>query len=289
MPLHFLKIIFALLSFVSLLSCGSGNALNSPAGPVKADVKIIAHRGAPAFAPENTLPAIQKAMEIGVHMIEIDLHQTKDNHIVLMHGEDVRETTDGRGEIRNMTLDEIRQLDAGSWFSEEYAGTRVPTLEEVFSIMDDTTKLMLEIKRGSPYYPGMEQRLIDLVYEHDFQDRVLVKSLEDHPVEYFGEYAPEIPAGKMFAFRIPFLRIIIDRGINTGSVFDYDAHFLHSHRYATSRRFVRRAHEEGFKVFVYDVHTADKMRYYIEMGVDAIETDYPHVLREVLYGSESPE
>jgi glycerophosphoryl diester phosphodiesterase len=270
-------------------SCGSGAANIYALGEVQRSVKIIAHRGAPTFAPENTLPAIKKAVEIGVHMIEIDLHQTKDNHIVVIHDENVRKTTDGRGYVRDMTLDEIKQLDAGRWFSEEYAGTRVPTLEEVFTVMDDTTKLLLEIKKGSPYYPGMEQRVIDLVYKHNFQDRVLMKSFDDGPLEYFRRYAPEIPAGKSFAYRIPFLRLIIERGLNTGSVFNYDADFLHSHRIATSRRFVPKANENGFGVYVWDVHTEKRMRKYIGMGVDAIETDYPHVLRRIIINAESAE
>lgn len=270
--------------FLLVMSCGHGSAPIHKNDRENSHVRIIAHRGAPTFAPENTLPAIQKAMEIGVHMIEIDLHQTKDNHIVILHDENVRKTTDGRGYVRDMTLAEIKELDAGSWFSDEFSGTRVPTLEEVFAIMDDTTRLLLEIKKGSPYYPDMEQRVIDLVYKYDFQDRVLMKSFDDGPVEYFRTHASEIPAGKSFAYRIPFLRLIIERGINTGSVFEYDVHFLHSHRFATSRRFVRRAHEEGYDVYVWDVHTEKKMRHYIGMGVNAIETDYPHILREILFG-----
>ncbi len=280
----YFTLLSGLLSITIFLSCSNSKLVNSSNERYLTHVKIIAHRGAPTLAPENTLPAIRKAVGIGVHMIEIYLHQTKDNQIVVLHDENVRKTTNGRGYVRDMTLEEIRQLDAGSWFSEEFAGTGVPTLEEVFSVMDDTTKLLLEIKKESPYYPGIEQRVIDLVYGHNFQDRVLMKSFEDGAVEYFRKHAPDIPAGKSFAFRIPFLRLIIERGLNTGSVFEYDVNFLHSHRFATSRRFVRKAHEEGFKVFVWDVHTPEKMRHYIEMGVDAIETDYPQVLRDILHG-----
>ena len=91
-------------------------------------VQIIAHRGAPTFAPENTLPAIRKALEIGVDMIEIDVHQTKDGVLVLMHDEKVDKTTDGRGYIKDMTFDEIRLLDAGSWFDPVFTGTKVPAM-----------------------------------------------------------------------------------------------------------------------------------------------------------------
>lgn len=285
MPVKYITIATALLSVITFLTCRYSNVMYSKERGL-GDVVIIAHRGAPTFAPENTLPAIRKALEIGVHMIELDIHQTIDHHLVVLHDENVRKTTDGKGYVRDMTLEEIKQLDAGSWFSDEFTGTTIPTLEEVFSIMDDTTKLLLEIKKGSPYYPGIEQRVIDLLNEHNFRDRVLMKSFEDGAVKYLGKHAPDIPAGKSFAFRIPFLRLIIERGLNTGSVFNYDVHFLHSHRFATSRRFVRKAHEKDFEVYVWDVHTPKKMRHYIEMGVDAIETDYPHVLREILENSE---
>ena len=268
--------------FLIATSCGHTGDAYRAEPEARRQVQIIAHRGAPTFAPENTLPAIRKAVEIGVHMIEIDVHQTLDGHIVLIHDENIRKTTDGRGQVREMTLEEIKQLDAGSWFSDEFSGIPVPTLEEVFSVMDDTTKLLIEIKKGSPYYPGIEQRVIDIVDENNFRDRVLVKSFEDGVVEYFREHAPDIPAGKSFAYRIPFLRLIIERGLNTGSVFEYDAHFLHSHRYTTSRSFVEKAHEKGYEIFVWDVHTPERMRKYIDMGVDAIETDYPQVLRDIL-------
>jgi glycerophosphoryl diester phosphodiesterase len=268
--------------FLITPSCGHTGDVSLAERETRGEVQIIAHRGAPTFAPENTLPAIRKAVEIGVHMIEIDIHQTLDGHIVLIHDEDVRKTTDGRGHVREKTLEEIKQLDAGSWFSDEFSGTPVPTLEEVFSVMDDTTRLLIEIKKGSPYYPDIERRVIELVDAHHFRDRVLVKSFEDGVIEFFRKHAPEIPVGKSFAYRIPFLRLIIERGLNTGSVFNYEVDFLHSHRYTTSRGFVEKAHEKGYEIFVWDVHTPERMRKYIDMGVDAIETDYPHVLRDIL-------
>jgi glycerophosphoryl diester phosphodiesterase len=256
--------------------------LSSPDPGTGHRVKIIAHRGAPKMAPENTLPAIRKALEIGVDMIEIDIHQTEDLHLVVIHDEKVDNTTDGQGYIRDMTLEEIKTLDAGNWFDVEFAQTRIPTLEEVIHIMDDTTRLLLEIKKGSPYYPGIEARVLEIVDAFGFRDRILIKSFEKHVVEYFRTHAPDIPAGKSFAYNIPFLGLIVDRGLRTGSVYSYDADFLHPHRLTASQRLIRKGKEHGFKVFVWDVHTENRMRKFIERGVDAIETDYPDILKKIL-------
>lgn len=245
-------------------------------------VRIIAHRGAPTFAPENTLPAIRKALEIGVDMIEIDVHQTKDGVLVIMHDEKVNKTTDGSGYIKDMTFDEIRSLDAGSWFDPVFTGTKVPALDEVFEIMDETTKLLIEIKRGSPYYPGIEDRILGTISMYEFEERVEIKSFERPVVEHIRGRAPHIPIGKSVVFRIPFFRIIIDRGVRWGSVYTYEVDFLHSHWLTTTQALVRRARDEGFGLYAWDVNTEGRMRRLINMGVDAIETDYPHVLKEIL-------
>lgn len=252
--------VFVVILWVLSSFCSFCTRSYSPEIKGHKSVAIIAHRAPPTFAPENTLLAMQKAKEIGVHMIEIDLHQTKDKRIVVLPGETVHKTTDGRGRVRDMTLEQIRRLDAGSWFSGDFTGTLIATLEEVFEIMDDTTELLLEIKKGSPYYPDIEQHLIDLIYEYNFQDRVPVKSFGDGVLRYFREHAPEIPIGKSFAYRIPLFRIIIERGIKFGSVCNYDVDFLHSHRLATTHRFVRKAREKGFQVYVWDVHSERGMK-----------------------------
>lgn len=101
------------------------------------DVLTIAHRGAEKFAPENTLPGIEKAIELGYDYVELDIRYTSDRVPVLMHDADVERTTDGTGLVGDMSFDEIRKLDAGSWFSAEFAGTKVPLLEEALALMQD--------------------------------------------------------------------------------------------------------------------------------------------------------
>lgn len=277
---------FPFLLFLLLLSLSTGcyylSASHFSDPQTVQRVQIIAHRGAPTFAPENTLPAIRKALEIGVDMIEIDVHQTKDYVLVVIHDESVDKTTQGNGYVKDMTLEEIRALDAGAWFDPSFIGTKVPTLEEVFRIMDDRTKLLIEIKKGSPYYPGIEDQVLQVIAMHEFEERVEIKSFERSVVEYIRKRAPNIPIGKSVSFRMPLFWIIIDRGLRWGSVYDYEVDVLHTHWFTTTPGLVRRAHDQGFEVYAWDVNTEGKMRRLINMGVDAIETDYPHVLKEIL-------
>src|SRR5437762_305021 len=115
-------------------------------------VTVAGHRGVARFAPENTLVSCRQAVEGGVRVLEIDLCLTKDNVLVLMHDPTVDRTTNGQGAVVDLTLDEIRKLDAGSWKDKKYAGERVPTLEEICDACRGKATLMLDLK-----CPGLGQ------------------------------------------------------------------------------------------------------------------------------------
>jgi glycerophosphoryl diester phosphodiesterase len=121
---------------------------------------VIAHRGASLEAPENTLPAFERAIGLGADLIEVDVRQTSDGHIVAIHDETVDRTTDGSGAVRTMTLQQVRQLDAGRWRGAEFAGMSIPTLAEVLDVTAERVKLALEIKAGSPRSPGLEAAIV---------------------------------------------------------------------------------------------------------------------------------
>jgi glycerophosphoryl diester phosphodiesterase len=123
-----------------LLVAGCDNTPQLERSPIETrrpnlDILTVAHRGAEKFAPENTLPGIEKAIEFGFDYVELDVRYTSDRVPVLMHDAVVDRTTDGTGSLSELSFDEVRQLDAGSWFGKEYAGTRVPLLEEALAIM----------------------------------------------------------------------------------------------------------------------------------------------------------
>ncbi|MGM0123528.1 glycerophosphoryl diester phosphodiesterase [Enterococcus sp. AZ194] len=127
---------------------------------------IMAHRGSSGTRPENTLPAFSEAVRAEADGIELDVHLTKDGALVVMHDEEVNRTTDGKGAIREMTLAEIKQLNAGSWFSKEYAAAKVPTLKEVLNLLVQKNFrgfLNIEIKTDKCPYPGIEEKVSKLM------------------------------------------------------------------------------------------------------------------------------
>jgi glycerophosphoryl diester phosphodiesterase len=235
-------------------------------------------------APENTLPAFRRAVELGVEMLEVDVQQTKDGQLVVLHDRTVDRTTDGTGDLRDFTLAELRALDAGSWFGDAFRGERVPTLAEVVSILDDKTSLLFEIKYGSPHHEGIEARLIEFIRQHRLERRVLIKSFDSAALGRVRALAPQIPLGASLILRIPFLRLIVHRGVRFGNLLAEDVDFLHVHRIGLTQTLVRDAHAAGLKVMVWDVHDEEGMREFIAMGVDAIETDESALLKQIRPG-----
>lgn len=133
--------------------------------------RVIAHRGWSDAAPENTFAAFDKALSIGVNSIETDLRRTRDGEIVLMHDADVDRTTSGHGPLAQLSLAEVQALDAGSWFSEEFAGERVPTLRGLFERYGTRIDCDLEIKDR-----GLEAKALRLIAGYDLADHVLISS-----------------------------------------------------------------------------------------------------------------
>jgi len=244
-------------------------------------VAVIAHRGLPTRAPDNTLAAFRKALELGVDMLEVDVQLTKDGHLVVLHDTSVNRTTDGRGALRDFTLEELKSLDAGNWFAEEFRNEHIPTLDEVVDILDAGTTLLLEIKYGSPYHMGIEERLIAFIRQHQLEHRVLIKSFDSDVVSRVRRLAPNIPVGISILFRIPFLSLIVHRGIRFGDVLEEDVDFLHVHRIGLTQALIDDAHARGMKVIAWDVNDEKTMRKVIAMGVDAIETDEPELLKKL--------
>ncbi len=158
---------------------------------------VIAHRSGDLIAPGNTMTAIEKSAELGVDMIELDIHITKDGHLVLMHDPSVDRTTDGSGLVAELTLEEFQMLDAGFHFIDlngEYSfrglGVYKPTLEEVFKEYPNLN-YMLEIKHTNPpkLYGDIAFKLWELIQEYDMQNRVLVSSFDQEIIDRFNEYS----------------------------------------------------------------------------------------------------
>ena len=246
-------------------------------------VKIIAHRGASAYAPENTLVAFKKAIDLGATMLELDVHQTNDSHLVVIHDETVDRTTNGEGNIKDLSLAQIKLLDAGSWFSPEYAGEKIPTLGEVFDITPDSISLLIELKEGSIEYPGIEERVVQMIHKRDAQHRVILKSFDDDILKRLRKLAPDVRRLKVFVTQISFLGIIIERGLNFGTVLNDSVQYVQHHWFGLTQSFIDEAHRKGYQVFAWDVNDLDRMKDLVEIGIDGIETDHPDWVKELLH------
>jgi len=156
---------------------------------------VYGHRGAKAYAPMNTLPAFELAAEQGAHGIELDVHRSKDGYPVIVHDFEVDETSDGTGHVTSMTLAELKALDAGRWFGAEFAGVRIPTLDEVFEDVGARLFINVEIKSESLETDGVEEVVAACIRRHNMAARVLVSSFNPHALRRFRALMPEVPLG----------------------------------------------------------------------------------------------
>mgnify|MGYP001583550457 CR=1 FL=1 len=171
---------------------------------------IIAHRGASVIAPENTIAAFKQAIADGADYLEIDVQQTSDSELVIIHDATIDRTTNGKGKVKDFTYEQLRQLDAGSWFERgKFPDERIPRLQDVIDILDTTTKLLLEIKEGSDMYPNIEQRIIDCIMRNHLENRTIIKSFEDDVLNTVRLINPKLPLLKVYVYQIPILHLTI--------------------------------------------------------------------------------
>lgn len=160
---------------------------------------IYAHRGASGSAPENTMAAFRKAVKLGSHGIECDIQMSKDGKLVVCHDELVNRTTDGKGFIKDMAYEEIRKLDAGSWFGKEYQGEHIPLLEELLELVQKSgICLNIELKNGIVQYEGMEDQVVDMVKSYGLLDKTIFSSFNHYSLFDIKEKYPEAYTGALY-------------------------------------------------------------------------------------------
>ncbi len=246
----------------------------------------IAHRGASVAAPPNTLAAFEKAAELGAHGVELDIHLSADSVPVVIHDFTVDATTDGTGRVAEMTLAQLKQLDAGSWFDPAFAGERIPTLEEVLEAVGSRLLLNIELKDFSLCNKRLERVVIGLIEQHSsscgqpLEDRVLLSSFNPFSLRRAKKIAPHIQAGLLYSPNLP----LPLRRAWLAFLFPHEAR--HPEHTMVDADYMAWARRRGYRVNTWTVDDADEMRRLISLGVDGIITNVPGVLRSVL---ESPE
>ncbi|WP_151736430.1 glycerophosphodiester phosphodiesterase ['Paenibacillus yunnanensis' Narsing Rao et al. 2020] len=248
-------------------------------------VYTIAHRGASGYAPENTMPAFELALGMKADSVELDIHLTKDGIPVVIHDDTVNRTTNGKGYVKNMTLQQIEQLDAGSWFNEaypmfareSYAGVRIPTLEQVFETFGKELHYVLEIKAPKPDR-NIESIINDLIIEYDLEDEVAIHSFSASSLRKFHKLNPDIPLYQLIwydytAARVSdsFLADVKTYAVGIGPNFQ-----------SISATYVAQVRKAGLKVIPYTVNYQVNMDKAYLWGVDGVYTNYPDRFLEVI-------
>ncbi|MGW5781801.1 glycerophosphodiester phosphodiesterase [Streptomyces sp. NPDC003863] len=232
-----------------------------------APLTVIAHRGAPSAAPENTLVSDEVARRGGAVWIENDVQPSKDGVPYILHDTTVDRTTDGTGAIRSLTSAQLDALDAGSWFAPAYAGTRVPTLAaQLADLRERGGKLLLEIK--GRHTRAEVARIVRDVRDQDMTDRVFVQSFDVPSLRYAHELAPELPLG--------LLRSTLDADpVAVAKDLDLAAYNVADTALATRPQAVGDLHAAGVAVNVWTVDTPARWKALDALGVDGVITNRP--------------
>nr|WP_297938048.1 glycerophosphodiester phosphodiesterase [uncultured Lachnoclostridium sp.] len=236
-------------------------------------VKITAHRGFSSKAPENTMPAFQAAIDSLADYVEFDVQQTRDGEIIILHDSNLSRTCGKNKFIWNVDFDEVRGFDAGGWFSEEYAGTQIPTLEEAIALCKGKTLMNIEIKSNS-HFKDLEEKVVSLIQKYGVQKQCVVQSTE---------YATLTKVKKL------------DSSITTGLILmgaygefeeSSSIDFFSIRSTFVNKNMVESAHKNGKAVYAWTVNTKNEIRRMKILKVDNIITDRPILARELLYQDE---
>nr|WP_320000332.1 glycerophosphodiester phosphodiesterase family protein [uncultured Draconibacterium sp.] len=239
-------------------------------------IVIIGHRGAAALAPENTLASIQKAIDVGVDIVEIDVQRTSDNVIIVLHDKSIDRTTNGSGKTIDLTYEQIlsknivdKEGNVTNYF--------IPTLEEVLKLVQGQSKLLIEIKNGSELYPGIEHEIVNIVNKFNAKSWCIIQSFEDDILEKVHEIDPDFILHKLFYGNF------LGFGLKRKDLSQY-SHIssFNSFNLLTSKRFVNKIHKEGKTVFVWTVNKEKKMKKAINKNIDGIISDNPGLMKDLL-------
>ena len=230
---------------------------------------MIAHRGASGYAPENTLAAFRLALEMGAQAIELDVHQTRDHELVVLHDEDLRRVGRRKGRVRDLTREELRSVDVGSWFDPCFSAERVPTLSQVYDLAEGKAELHVELKRGSKLYPGIEERVVDLIQRRKAWETTLVSSF-DHAALYSARSLDT-------RLRIGYLLGLTGMKTAYREIQELSAESLNMSTRQADARKVRECAERKLKTLVYTVNSRKELSRLSRLGVDGVFTNFPEL------------
>lgn len=232
-------------------------------------MQLIAHRGASGYAPENTMAAFRLALEMGAQAIELDVHQTRDMQLVVTHDEDLKRVGRTKARVKDLTLADLSKVDVGSWFDPCFSNERIPTLSEVFDLVEGRAELHVELKKGSRLYPGIEQRLTELIERRKAWTSTLVSSF-DHAA-LFSVRALDARA------RIGYLLGLTGMKTAYREMGELKAESLNMSARQADARKVKECKARGLRTLVYTVNTRKELGRLDKLGIDGVFTNFPEL------------
>jgi len=244
---------------------------------------IISHRGANREAPENTLPAFEKALEYNVDGFENDVHLTKDGVLVVVHDDTVDRTSNGTGTVCEMTFDELRALDFGGWYAPEFAGTKIPTLAEFFALCGPLKVINVEIKKDPGNWKEAAVAVVRLAKEMGVFDKLIISSFS---MSLLQACLAEDPAARVcFLYAMDIKEeheVLFDDPVAFAK--KYNLYAFHPIALMCSEEFIAQCHEAGIVVNPYTINHKEGIEAIRDWGADGIITDEPGLAMEVVYG-----
>ncbi|MFA2809401.1 glycerophosphodiester phosphodiesterase [Bacillus mycoides] len=247
-------------------------------------IKNIAHRGASAYAPEHTLEAYQLGQQLKGDYIEIDLQMTKDGHLVAMHDETLNRTTNGTGFVKDHTLDEIKQLNAGSFFNKkhpnlakkEFEDTKVPILEEIIETFGHNANYYIETKSPDEY-PGMEEKLLEIINHYQINDKVIIQSFSEESLRKIHSLNDNIPLVQLLSYKKAVQ-------LTDSEIEKYKTYCIGlgmNYKYIDAA-YVKKIKNYGLEIHPFTVNNEKDMKKLLSWGIDGMFTNYPDRLHSVL-------
>jgi glycerophosphoryl diester phosphodiesterase len=276
-----------------MLVAGLLFALATPHSYAEQQALNIAHRGASGYAPEHTIPSYELGDQMGGDYIEIDLQMTKDGHLIAMHDETLDRTTNGTGKVKDHTLAEIKQLDAGSWFNKEYPqyakpeykGLKVPTLDEILDHFGTDHNYYIETK-APEVYPGMEEKLLDTLKKHGLltksaleNKRVIIQSFSKESLKKVHNLNADIPLVQLLWYEQNQKGEITDAELN--DIAQY-AIGVGPNYEKIDQAYVQKVRDKGLEIHPYTVNKQSEMKKLLDWGVTGMFTNFPDKLEEML-------
>lgn len=231
---------------------------------------VFGHRGAMAYAPMNTLAAFELAYKQGAVGIELDVHRSKDGCPVVVHDFTVDETTNGKGAVSDKSLAELKALDAGGWYSDDFVGEQMPSLDEVFESLGKKLLINIEIKSILPEADGLVQVTADCIARHQMQTRVLVSSFNPHALQRFKRMLPDVMTGFLY---LPEMSVDV-KPLLLGP--PHQAR--HPHHSMIDETYMRWAKANHYYVNAWTVNSPERAQELKKLGVNAVITDHPDII-----------